>query len=402
MSSKAILARMLSSNKLAGSESASPTTASKAVQMLKRETAVGIPMGHAGRRRNSSTASHAHAAMLADRCSIVETQPSRRVLITLKATQFVIMPESNGKLVWDIIMTLMVIYYALVVPVTMVFEGAMDGPEFAMIEHVNNGLFVLDIFLNFMTAFKKNGVIVRQRSAIAREYCRTWLCIDIVACFPIDAVLSDNSSGGQVNKLARLLRIFKLLRVVKIRKMFRRIEDYTKLNPGMVRLFKVFIFMVLVWHWIACGYWGVASVTEPASEFEAEAAAAAVTVAATTTGAGVSTGISRHSGAMPWGPVASVYANTPHAQYCFAFFWAVTVTTGIGHDVVPRTPLQTYFTTMCIAIGVAMNAFLIGSAGSALSSLDTTKTQQRVRMEAVNGFMRHRKVGRLSRIIVVE
>lgn len=154
-------------------------------------------------------------------------------------------------------MTLCVIYYAIVVPLQMAFD--LGSNEF--IEMFFNLLFVFDIGINFVTAFKKGGVLIKDRREIAYEYMRTWFLIDLVSALPVDLLIKDlrqkqqsSSTGNNVNKLLRMLRIFKLLRVVKIRRVFKRLEQYTKLNPSLVRLSKTLVVLVFAWHWIACMY----------------------------------------------------------------------------------------------------------------------------------------------------
>jgi hyperpolarization activated cyclic nucleotide-gated potassium channel 2 len=174
------------------------------------------------------------------------------------------MPDSNFRLSWEALMTLCVIYYAIVVPLQMAFDVGSDSA----IELFFNVLFVFDIGVNFVTAFKKRGVLIKDRREIANEYLRTWFWIDFISALPIDLLISElrsrsedgvpsaetsnNNKALQMNKLFRMLRIFKLLRVVKIRRVFKRMEQYTKLNPSLVRLSKTLVVLVFAWHWIAC------------------------------------------------------------------------------------------------------------------------------------------------------
>jgi hypothetical protein len=187
-----------------------------------------------------------------------------------------VLPDSNFRLGWDTIMTFMVIYYAIAVPVQLSF-GGKAGTAVDYIEIVFNCFFGLDIIINFCTGFKKNGVLVRNRVKIAKSYLKGWFWIDLVATVPVDLLvnaLASSGSGGsggsggssatlRMNKLFRMLRVFKLLRVVKIRRLFRRMEQYTKLNPSIVRLAKTMVALVFVWHWIACAYWAIAQLDRP-------------------------------------------------------------------------------------------------------------------------------------------
>ncbi len=59
------------------------------------------------------------------------------------------------------------------------------------------------------------------------------------------------------------------------------------------------------------------------------------------------------------------------SQYVRAYFWAVMVATGVGKDIIPATDVQFIFTTSAIIVGVLMYALIVGSVGTALSSIDT-------------------------------
>jgi hypothetical protein len=79
-------------------------------------------------------------------------------------------------------------------------------------------------------------------------------------------------------------------------------------------------------------------------------------------------------------------------QYANSFFWAVMVTTGIGRDIVPVTWVEHFVSTIMILLGVLMYAVIIGSASSALSSLDSDSTEKRNKLDGINEYMRQRNV----------
>ena len=48
---------------------------------------------------------------------------------------------------------------------------------------------------------------------------QTWLAPDILATFPVDYILlavNVEAAGGRFNKAVRLLRVFKLLRIMRV------------------------------------------------------------------------------------------------------------------------------------------------------------------------------------------
>lgn len=75
-----------------------------------------------------------------------------------------------------------------------------------------------------------------------------------------------------------------------------------------------------------------------------------------------------------------------------SFFFAVTVTTGVGSNLTPNTDLETGYTIFAIVIGVFMYGLILGAASGGFSSLDEGDSDLRKQTEALNGFLRKRKV----------
>lgn len=73
-------------------------------------------------------------------------------------------------------------------------------------------------------------------------------------------------------------------------------------------------------------------------------------------------------------------------------FFAIIVTTGVGSNLTPVTDLETSYTIISIIIGVFMYSLILGAASSGLSSLDEGDLELRKQMEALNGFLRKKKV----------
>lgn len=85
------------------------------------------------------------------------------------------------------------------------------------------------------------------------------------------------------------------------------------------------------------------------------------------------------------------------------------VTTGIGRDIMPVTPLEHTFSTVMIVVGVFMYAFIIGSASNSLANWDAgtlmfftflglvwfhfiEKAERRQKLENINQYLRQRNI----------
>ena len=176
--------------------------------------------------------------------------------------------------------------------------------------------------------------------------------------------ITGTSGGGSVNKLLRLVRSVKLMRILRMSRIWTRLLHRVKLNPSIVRLFKLFGFLLIEWHWIGCMYWGIAT-SEGFDEFEDPNS---------------------------WTPSYETLSYGFGSQYIRAYFWAVMVTTGVGKDIVPETDVQYLFTTCAIIVGVLMYAVIVGSVGTALQSIDTPDSQRRRRIDTIREYLRQRDV----------
>ena len=282
----------------------------------------------------------------------------------------VIHPDKPWRAYFDLFMMLLVCYYAIVTPVNIAYENSPF--DIFILEMIFNGFFVIDIILQFFTSFKHEkghnaGRFEISHKKIIYNYITSWFFIDVIASFPMELVMKQNT-GGSLNRLVRLARGVKLMRILRMSRIWKRILARIKINPSIVRLFKWFVILLVQWHWIGCLYWGIA-VSEGFEDGDPDEA--------------------RQSG---WSPSMVVLDMTFTEQYIRAYYWAVMVTTGVGRDVIPKTNAQYIFTILSIVIGVLMYALIVGSVGSAFQSIDSPETQKRKKLESVREYLRQRNV----------
>lgn len=78
--------------------------------------------------------------------------------------------------------------------------------------------FYVDIFLNFMTAYYQDDVLIEDRRKIARHYFKFWFWIDFLSAFPFDKLIpifAPNISKSDL-RLVKMLRILRLGRMAKL------------------------------------------------------------------------------------------------------------------------------------------------------------------------------------------
>ena len=186
------------------------------------------------------------------------------------------MPGSKPMIVWNIVIIILLLYSCIIVPVTVAFfDPPLPGDESASLDQyfgsLADGLFFIDIFVNFLSAYEIPGTesLEVKPGVIAKEYLLSWFLVDLVACIPVElfsgffALLGngDKAQAARYSKLARLpriyrliriIRIFKILKVFKYNKGFGKCLAKLKFTAGTNRVIKFVGFMFFLVHILAC------------------------------------------------------------------------------------------------------------------------------------------------------
>ena len=286
--------------------------------------------------------------------------------------------------------------------VTLPFHDHCPQSEFVVFNAVVNTCFILDIFATFRTMIMVEGLYVRNPHTIARAYIRSpWFALDVLAALPVSLILTAVGYSGslaRVNQLSRAFRLFKLNFVM------RRIEEHMQINPAVVRIFKLFAMLMLMWHWIGCIWWYVSDVELNDYKVELNDWHPRAFILE----ADYNKKCARHVA-----PCNAVYSHVSHRtvvlarshapashpppllhpyRYAHAFFWATMVTSGIGYDIVPFTTLEAWVTTVFSVLGVASYVVLVGMVTSALANIDKAAQARREKLESINAYMRYKRV----------
>lgn len=129
----------------------------------------------------------------------------------------VFLPSSPRKQAWDVLVVALILYTALVAPFRVGFGVEASG-GLVYVEAAMDVMFMLDVLLNFVSAFEEDNVVVVDHRRIAAHYLRTWFALDLVASIPF-TLLDPNM--GIYNRQLRLLRTWKLFRLMRLARLFR-------------------------------------------------------------------------------------------------------------------------------------------------------------------------------------
>lgn len=168
-----------------------------------------------------------------------------------KLPRSILLPTSTIRQCWDFLVASFVIYNAWKVPFVLCFPAVgYESGSWYYFDFFLDIFFMLDIVVNFRTAFIKNGnTLVVDWKEIAIHYLRGWLFIDVVASVPFEKFFPEDQGLTKVQrsgiKLSKFIKMSKLLRLGRV---VRYLRNYFKYRHLML-----YSFMVVLWvHISAC------------------------------------------------------------------------------------------------------------------------------------------------------
>jgi len=135
----------------------------------------------------------------------------------------------------------------------------------------------------------------------------------------------------------------KLARVAQ----FMRQWQQSEVQHGNILRLGFFVFwLVLIAHWLACGWLALGGINMEADKF---------------------------------------------TRYLRALYWCITTLATVGYgDITPSTNAQTVYAMMVMLLGVGMYGCVIGNVTSLLANIDLAKSHYRDTMERLTAFMKYR------------
>ncbi|GAB4423048.1 MAG: hypothetical protein OHK0011_02680 [Turneriella sp.] len=258
---------------------------------------------------------------------------------------------------FDALLLAFTVFAAIEVPLHLALQYPKAGWR-QIIGLVYPLIFSIDIVVTFFTTITIDGEEITSRKTIAVRYLRSWFIVDFIAATPFDLIFAEGWVS-ELSNAARSLRLFspryirillmvRMLRIYHILPFLQRTSKKDLLNPGIVRLiFTIFIVLVIA-HWISCGWIALGKIDEKADSV---------------------------------------------TNYIKALYWTITTITTIGYgDITPSTNVQTLYTMFVQLIGAGMYGYIIGNLASLLANSDLARTQFRAKMEKIQTFMQYRDV----------
>lgn len=173
-------------------------------------------------------------------------------------------------------------------------------------------IFLIDMPVQFNTAYIRGDRLVISRRRVAKHYLRTFFFLDLIACIPFDAFLEDDDQDAEANQLSRfsripralrLIRLIRLVRVVRLlnlRRYARRIETLFALNPSILRLGRTLAAALFMLH-IVAGMWNYTALLDDPDNPDV------------------------------WVNQRGIADAEPELRYLVSVYWALTTMTSVGY-----------------------------------------------------------------------
>ncbi|KAF7840467.1 potassium channel KAT1 [Senna tora] len=153
------------------------------------------------------------------------------------------------------LLVVLVIYSAWICPFEFAFLTAKKDALF-IIDNVIDGLFAIDIVLNFFVAYLDNHsyLLIDDHKRIAIRYISTWFIFDVCSTAPFQSIslLFTNYSSELCFELLNMLRLWRLRRVSSL---FARLEKDIRFNYFWTRCTKLIAVTLFAVHCAGCFYY---------------------------------------------------------------------------------------------------------------------------------------------------
>lgn len=173
---------------------------------------------------------------------------------TLQQLSCMVHPYQPSKAVWDVLISILIIYSVLVEPFRFCFHVEVDATQMA-VDILVDLLFVSDIVVIFFTAyFDEREALITDRWMIGRKYfCSGFFFVDVISVFPGELLVSliEPELASQA-RVVELLRLVRLGRLFKLKRLLLLIEEKLHITLQMMDMLKMLLKVIFIVHLLAC------------------------------------------------------------------------------------------------------------------------------------------------------
>jgi len=284
-------------------------------------------------------------------------------------------PYEPIRLTWDMMITLIMLYILVDIPIQLCFEISLRlNHPWARIDLLVDGVFLADIIFNFNTGYiDHESQFVSDRLKIAETYLMGWFWIDLITSLPFEYMVQYR----QVSILSKILKAFRVIRLLKIFRVIKVLgswEESHETSMTTLRMCKFFILIFIIAHTVACFFVGIANYYRTSNDWSFENYY----------------GYNQKSWVVRF---AHTWEEPRLVIYLRALYWAFTTLATVGYgDITPLLPLEIIFTIFVQLAGCSLFGYIIGNVSSIITSRDATAVMISDKLDAVKDYIQYRRI----------